>query len=256
MEVDSISKKRYFPNDTGIRIYGEKFRFFTTKRTSQAAPPLRDVRFPSALTVIYICGDLRKAAATNCGQSFLCPNAVSNHKHLRGSTLRSKLPLPILRGMPFALPLSMAAEDASRDSEELRLAGFVTLSRLHPVLTEIWRTARIRPGLSFRIDCSRVTKFSPRALAELVTLRRDVRRNGGNLLLTQVCKKLWESLNDPLFESLVEGGQSMNREETKLAGPHEPKSPKWKAAKPHAKKPREPYFLQLRGTRYQRFWLN
>jgi ABC-type transporter Mla MlaB component len=160
------------------------------------------------------------------------------------------------RGTLFALPLCMAAEDASRDSEELRLAGFVTLSRLYPVLTEIWRAARSHPGLSFRIDCSKVTKFSQRALAELVTLRRDLFGNGGNLTLTHVCQKLWESLKDPLFESLVEGGRSMNCEETKLAGPHKPQSPTWKAAKPHAKKPREPYFLQLRGTRYQRFWLN
>jgi hypothetical protein len=61
---------------------------------------------------------------------------------------------------------------------------------------------------------------------------------------------------DSLFQKLVEGGKSMKHDKASLSGPHQPKSLKWKHAKPHAKKRRVPYFLRLRGARYQRFWLN
>jgi ABC-type transporter Mla MlaB component len=150
----------------------------------------------------------------------------------------------------------MAADNAGRDAAEIRLAGSVTLSVLFPLLTEIWRTARGGHGAFFRIDCSGVTDFSSQALAELVTLRRDVRGHGGDVVLTQVCREVWDSLKNPLFEALVEGGRPVNRQKQALPGPHQPQAPQWKPAKPHAKKPREPYFLRLRGTRYQRYWLN
>jgi ABC-type transporter Mla MlaB component len=150
----------------------------------------------------------------------------------------------------------MTAKDSSLDSDRLHLVGSVNLSDLYPVLTEIWRDARRCPGTSFRINCSRVTEFSSHALAELAALGRDVRALGGNLMLTHVREKLWEHLQDPRIESLVEGGRYVNRHKTELVGPHKLHSTKWKPAKPTAKKPREPYFLNLRGTRYQRFWLN
>jgi hypothetical protein len=127
---------------------------------------------------------------------------------------------------------------------------------LVPLLTEIWRAARRSPVAVFRIDCSGVTDFTSQALAELVSLRSDVRGRGCDLVLAQVCRTLWDSLKDPLFEALVEGGRPMNRQKQALTGPHQPHAAQWKPAKPHAKKPREPYFLRFRGTRYQRYWLN
>jgi ABC-type transporter Mla MlaB component len=158
--------------------------------------------------------------------------------------------------MRFAMSSCMEADDTRREADEVRLAGSVTLPVLFPVLTEIWRTARRNPGASFRIDCSGVTKFSSPALAELVKLRRDLRGHGGDLVLAKVCQEVWDCLRDLQFKSLVERGRPMRRQKQGLQGPHQPRVPKWKPAKPKAKQPREPYFLSLRGTRYQRYWLN
>jgi hypothetical protein len=150
----------------------------------------------------------------------------------------------------------MAADDAGRGTEALRLGGSVTLAVLYPVLTQIWAAAHRTPGALFRIDCTAVTEFSIQALVELARLRRDVRAQGGDLLLTDVGPDLCRALTDPRFKQLVEGSRPVKTEKSGVSGPHQPHSPKWKPAKPHAKKRREPYFLSLHGTRYQRFWLN
>jgi len=150
----------------------------------------------------------------------------------------------------------MAADNAGRETETFRLGGSVTLAVLYPVLTHIWAAARSAPGASFRIDCNAVTEFSIQALVELTTLRRDVRAQGGDLFLIQVSPELYQKLSDPRFKQLIDQGGMTKREKSGVLGPHQPHLPKWKYAKRPGKKRREPYFLSLRGTRYQRFWLN
>lgn len=150
----------------------------------------------------------------------------------------------------------MPADNTSRGTDESRLAGSITLQVLCPLLSEVCRAAQRQSGTRFRLICSAVSDFSAPALAELVKTRREVRGHGCDLMLVGVSRELWDSLNDPLFESLVEGGRPMDRKTPALKGPHQPLEAKWKPAKPKARARREPYFLLLRGTRYQRFWLN
>src|SRR5262249_25242266 len=140
---------------------------------------------------------------------------------------------------------------------EVRLTGAVTLRALLPVLTQIWRVARHRYGAYFRLDCSDVTDFSSECLAELVKLRRDVRSTGGNLLLICLNEPLRKSLKNSPFQSLAESERRDPQKMPTFQGPHHPAQAKWnqaKAAKQGGR--REPYFLALHGTRYQRFWLN
>ena len=159
-------------------------------------------------------------------------------------------------GTNFAHPHFMAADNAGREPETFRLGGSVTLAVLYPVLNRIWAAARSTPGASFHIDCTAVTEFSIQALVELTTLRRDVRAQGGDLFLIQVSPELYQKWSDPRFKQLIDQGGLTKLEKSGVSGPHQPHLPKWKHAKRPAKKRREPYFLSLRGTRYQRFWLN
>ena len=150
----------------------------------------------------------------------------------------------------------MAAEMTGAGSEQITLAGFVTLQGLATILTEVWRVARQKPGTRFRFECSEVTDFSCHALAELVKLRRDVRSTGGDLALTGLSELLWHSLKDSLFQALVLGERRRAKKPLPLQGPHHPGPIKSKSVKAVKQKRRQPYFLGLRGARYQRFWLN
>jgi ABC-type transporter Mla MlaB component len=172
------------------------------------------------------------------------------------------------KGARFAGPISasfspdnktartlMAGDNVGRGTDGLSLAGSVTLQVVRPLLTKLCRAAREHSRTCFQLNCSAVTAFTAPALAELVKMRREVREHGCDLVLVGVSRDVWDCLKDPLFKSLVEGGRPADLRTPALHGPHQPTASKWKPAKPVSRR-REPYFLRLRGTRFQRFWLN
>ena len=120
--------------------------------------------------------------------------------------------------------------------EPIQLAGFVTIHDLYPLLCEMFRTSRLQPGTRFVLDCAAVTGFSCRALAELVKLRRDLRGDGCELKLAHCGREVATGLAQALFLDLVADRPA--RRDSEFA------------------KRKEPYFLRLHGTRYQRFWMN
>jgi hypothetical protein len=150
----------------------------------------------------------------------------------------------------------MSAFKSREGTDKVPLRGSITLPILLPILSELARAARLKPGTCFQLDCSEVTGISLQALAELVKLRRDVRGCGCELILTNCGLPLTSS---PLFRSLLQDKLAVKQavKSFALQGPHAAFQAKWKP-RPARKKgqPREPYFLRLHGTRYQRFWLN
>lgn len=149
----------------------------------------------------------------------------------------------------------MSHEKSGPEAESIRLQGSVTLQALLPLLVAIRRTAQQRCGTLFRLDCAAVTDISDHALAELVRLRREVRSKGCELVLMN-CRS---GISNVPLDSLCQETSPAKKEETlrRLQGPHEPFQAQWRPARTLKKgKRREPYFLRLRGTRYQRFWWN
>jgi hypothetical protein len=116
------------------------------------------------------------------------------------------------------------------------LAGFVTWHDLHPALAAITSQASLQPRTRFMLDCAAVTGFSKKALAELVKLRFSLRGAGGDLLLTRCGAAVTASLVDPPLLNLVSKPSTRKDSESGER--------------------KQPYFLSLHGTRYQRFWMN
>lgn len=154
----------------------------------------------------------------------------------------------------------MSVEKSSCETVQIALRGSVSLSLLLPVLPQIKRVAQRKTVTCVQLDCSQVTDISSQALAELLKLRRDVRALGCDLVLVHCTATLATGIENSIFRSLLAEAPAAKQEAAKtpaLQGPHASFQAKWKSSRAHKKgKPREPYFLSLHGTRYQRFWLN
>jgi ABC-type transporter Mla MlaB component len=153
----------------------------------------------------------------------------------------------------------MSQEKSGPEAESIRLQGSITLQALLPLLATIRRTAQQRCGTLFRLDCAAVTDISDHALTELVRLRREVRSQGCELVLSNCRSGPWKGLSDAPKEQVSREEPSVKKDGKlrRLQGPHEPFQAQWRPAKTLKKvERREPYFLRLRGTRYQRFWWN
>jgi ABC-type transporter Mla MlaB component len=153
----------------------------------------------------------------------------------------------------------MAMPKSTNGTDRITLHGSVSLHVLFPVLSEIERAARKKSGTHFQLDCSAVTDISSEALAELMRLRGDVRVHRCDLILTQCSLALTTSIQSSIFRSLLDAVPAVKKKPKAptLQGPHTAFQAKWKRSPARKRgQPREPYFLRLHGTRFQRFWLN
>jgi ABC-type transporter Mla MlaB component len=150
----------------------------------------------------------------------------------------------------------MSADKMHGGAQVIPLPSSVSLPSLAPLMTAIRRASQHHAGSRFELDCSAVTYISSAALAELVKLRRELQALGGDLVLIRLGSGWLDGFQDSQLASLVLCDAPVLETTAGLQGPHKPAEPKWKPAAPTKPKRREPYFLRLHGTRYQRFWLN
>jgi anti-anti-sigma regulatory factor len=83
------------------------------------------------------------------------------------------------------------------------LAGYVDRKAARRAIRNVWRRVRQRPRTQFLLNCSLVEDFCGYALADLVSLRRQLQWQGADVELTGCSPYVKSRLAVPLFESLL-----------------------------------------------------